>query len=251
MNTTEDPEYFAFLYLELFNLRWDDFVIESQDYILEHTSDIYKLYVAMDKENVNYKDLISGDIHFYIEPEIYENNVRGADNQKTPITTDVNEKITQHKYKSAILKQFQILFYNQGNFNYGYFIDLNILVKDKNGVEKIIPIKEGFDMIELLVKNSNIALVDNPEIIYNAQQVIFEDLIVRDKNQTVKDEKAIQGLKQRILDNNPNGPKVVGLMNAIDEQENKKKNFEERELKDWNEMITDHVDEINEELNNI
>ena len=255
MNTTEDPEYFAFLYLELFNLRWDDFVIESQDYILEHTSDIYKLYVAMDKEKVNYKDLISGDIHFYIEPEIYENNVTGADNQKTPITTDVNEKITQDKYKSAILKQFQILFYNQGNFNYGYFIDkntdLNILVKDKNGVEKIIPIKEGFDMIELLVKNSNIALVDNPEIIYNAQQVILQDLIFRDEKQTVKDEKAIQGRKQRILDNNPNGAKVVGLMNAIDEQENKKKNFEERELQDWNKMITDHVDEINEELNNI
>jgi hypothetical protein len=246
MRKTEDVDYFAVLYLKLFNLQWDDYNSEKQKYILDHIQDIYKLYSLLDQDNITYEELTSGRLHFYIE------------SNEDVIANDVNKKITEDKYKAAILKQFQFLFYKQSNFQYKYTIgkdtDFNIAIKDENGESKIIPIKkdgDGFEMIKPLIEKNNINPINAAKIVKNAQDIIISGLENINDLQSKDDVERIKTLRKQIAENDPNGKKTVDLLNKIDDTEKKKKEFEKDKLAPINQKVTKKVDELDDEIKRI
>lgn len=246
MRKTEDADYFAVLYLKLFNLQWDEYNSEKRKYILDHIQDIYKLYSLLDQDNITYEELASGTLRFYIE------------SNEDVIANAVNKKITEDKYKAAILKQFQFLFYNQSNFHYKYTIgkdtDFNIAIKDRQGQSKIIPIKkdgDGFEMIKPLIEKNNINPINAAKIVNEAQDIIISGLKNINYLQTKKDDERIKKLQENIAENDPNGKKTVDLLNEIDNSKIAKTKFEKEKLVPINKKVTKKVDEIGGEIEQI
>ena len=246
MRKTEDADYFAVLYLKLFNLQWDDYNSEKQKYILDHIQDIYKLYSLLDQDNITYEELASGTLRFYIE------------SNEDVIANDVNKKITEDKYKAAILKQFQFLFYKQSNFQYKYTIgkdtDFNIAIKDRQGQSKIIPIKkdgDGFEMIKPLIEKNNINPINAAEIVKEAQYIIISGLKNINDLQTKEDLERITTLQENIAENDPNGKKTVDLLNEIDKSKIEKTKFEKEKLVPINQEVTKKVEQLDDEIEQI
>ena len=247
MKKTEEADYFALLYLKLFNLQWDEYNSEKQKYILDHIQDIYKLYSLLEKENITYEELKSDPLRFYIES-----------NDDVITYDDVNKKITEDKYKAAILKQFQFLFYKQSNFQYKYTIgkdtDFNIAITDEKGQTKIIPIKkdsDGFEMIKPLIEKNNINPINAAIIVKKAQDIIISGLKNINKQQTKDDDERIKTLQKQIAENDPNGIKTINLVNEIDNSKIEKTNFEKEKLAHINQKVTKKVDEIDDEMKKI
>jgi len=246
MKKTEDADYFAVLYLKLFNLQWDEYNSEKQKYILDHIQDIYKLYSLLDQDNITYEELTSGRLRFYI------------DSNEDVIANDVNKKITEDKYKAAILKQFQFLFYKQSNFQYKYTIgkdtDFNIAIKDENGESKIIPIKkdgDGFEMIKPLIEKNNINPINAAKIVKNAQNIIIFGLENINDLQSKDDVERIKTLQKQIAENDPNGKKTMDLVNDNSKMKSEKTKFEKEKLAPINQKVTKKVDEIDDEIKRI